>query len=268
MANTNASTTNTNAMKTLRGAEYDPEKELYSEIDITCLTSQGLQVVRQLSCGGFGCTYKICKLGNCDLVVKIGDVEPQEVELVKWSSDQSIGPRFYGYLECPVINRKSKDEKNMMGVIIMEKLDLNVADLIPWHITSASLELLKQFALKVARARLHHGDLHSKNLMAILDKKENIKSWKLIDFGFASRLPDTSDTPGEPDLALEPIIAEWVCLFDQIIDEVSNSDVYDEDFIEELIENAENIKKSMETELMAMANLDDYNPTCKFYLSG
>jgi hypothetical protein len=269
---------------TLRGAMYDYNNELYSEIDLSCLTNQGLEVGRELSCGDFGCTYKVCKLGDCSMVIKIGDISSQEVEMLKYSSAKGIGPKFYGYLECPTVNLKSKVEKDKMGVIIMEQLDLNVAELIPWHITKKSLIILQNLAKKILKARLHHGDLHLGNLMAILDNEENIIDWKLIDYGFASIIPDLrkdsnspnfdlrSDQMGNflryeknPDEALEPIIAEWMCLFDQLIYEIVESGLSEEDFMIELVGSVEEIKKKTETELMAIANVDDYSPLCKFY---
>ncbi|MEX0598413.1 MAG: hypothetical protein WD512_18140, partial [Candidatus Paceibacterota bacterium] len=164
-------------------------------------------------------------------------------------------------------NRKSKEEKDKMGVIIMEQLDLNVVELIPWHITKESLVILQNLAKKILKARLHHGDLHLGNLMAILDNEENIIDWKLIDYGFASIVPDLKKDADSPDEALEPIIAEWMCLFDQLIYDILESGLSEEDFMIELVDNVEEIKKTVEMELIAIANVNEYSPLCKFYSS-
>jgi hypothetical protein len=245
-------------------AEEDATTGEFSKVDISCLLDNGLKPVKQLACGAFGCTYHVCELDDCDLVVKIGNIEQKEIDFMKIASKLGVGPKFYTSFECPVLPTSATSRLvKVAGVILMEKLDESVKSLIPWSITAKSLNLLKALAIRATKARILHRDLHLGNIMTILDKDGEIVDFKLIDFGHAEIAEEEKEEDSDSDIALEPIIAEWSCVFDQIIEQMDNSEAPDPKFNKRV----ETIQKDLESELLKMAHLSSFDPRCKYYNS-
>lgn len=261
-------------MRRLQGAKYvygdNPE---FAEVDLTCFVDNGLEITGVLSCGDFGCTYLVCKKvmndadkdknkkDECNIVAKLGDIKDEEVKMMRLAGDLGIGPKFIKYFTCPVTNPEESG-KISMGVLLMEKLDKTLDASVPWDIDDIKdIEKLRDLALLSFHNRIFHGDLSTSNVMTVLkDNKKTgepeIAAWKVIDYGFAEKIPDVDDR-SRIDEKVEPIVAEWMCLFDTILDA----------FYEELegtrsgdkfIKQVTRVKDDLEAQMLEESGLDGY----------
>jgi hypothetical protein len=218
-----------------------------SKIDVSCLTENGLKIKNSLDCGGYACSYRVCKLDDCVLVIKIGSITGDELRLMKEASDLGIGPQFYTTFECPVIDPLPQ-EPSSLTVALMEMLDMTLSDLIPFLDNNALL-LLEDLAFLVTKAKIYHGDLHALNIMAILGDGTDVIQWKLIDFGLSHKVNNKE---------IHTIIDEWYNLFDRILHDLEEeNDDNDNDnndiLIAKIRKTQQNLKNRQQTLLPQVA---------------
>ncbi|AYV86043.1 MAG: hypothetical protein Solivirus4_4 [Solivirus sp.] len=166
-----------------RSIHGDPE---IGRISRECLLKNGLIPIKRLSCGVAGCAYHVCQnlkdsLKRCNLVIKVGRIDDQEIETTKLAGEFGIGPKYYGSFSCPNISSESVGIKPEIKVMILERLD-GLGDV---YINERVLEPLKELIEKTYRYGLLHLDIHYANIMTINDNDDNILEFRLIDFASA-----------------------------------------------------------------------------------
>jgi hypothetical protein len=202
--------------------DQNPEKDATDTYDYPpmrilrdCLLKHNLRPIKQLACGSSGCVYLICQLlkdkpENCNLVIKVGKIDENELNITKKAGDVGIGPMFIDYFTCPNVTdietelqrssewklqyeKKGPDFFKEVPIMVLEKLDTTLERI---GLNSDNFPLLMDLMLKMIKHGLYYPDLHSENIMAILNDEGNVSEFKLVDFGaiFEKNKPEfTSD---------------------------------------------------------------------------
>ena len=143
--------------------------------------------------GTYGYVKVACKQNNCDYVAKVlelGDEQTEEHEfeaeifimLYLQGHDRSISPNIEEAWVCEMDGRPH-------GIIVMEKMDGTVSDLIKSGNTSVVLRDLPKMISKIKKLNgfgVIHGDLKADNILYKI-LPDGSYDYKLSDYGFSTR---------------------------------------------------------------------------------
>jgi hypothetical protein len=182
-------------------------------IERECLIEHGIRPVKQLHCGGYGCSYHVCQTDNCAVVIKSGTITETEISLAEHMSSLGLGPVYLGFFDCPIVGTDK-----MTKVIVMEKLDLTLSQVMEaGGLNETNMTKLKELLLVLIDVGIKHADLHTDNVMAILDDDDEVSEWRLIDFGESHPAP------------INKIVTEATLLFFTMLSEIDEGDLPDEE---------------------------------------
>lgn len=159
--------------------------------------------LRLLGCGAFGCVYRVCYKGNCDIAMKVGSISDTEAQNYEKASSLGLVPFlhrsiYYSTLPPQIYDTESRNSSESIEgavrgkggkavafdipntnqvkgwIILTDLYPMTVADYIDEKYDKEPLDIciarLKELAHK---SRFYHGDLHLNNIMVGSD---------LIDF--------------------------------------------------------------------------------------
>ncbi len=165
---------------------------------VKCLKDpSNLEKLKYISSGEYGSIYKLDEK-RCIKFINITNTISnlkyvdflKELKMSQIAGSINVGPKIYDSYVC--INDA---DSTCYGIIYMEFIQGTTLSqyLYKYHSKDKKIKLRKMLEEKIVKlhnAGIMHNDLHSDNIMVILDNNEELKDVKIIDFGFAQYIKD------------------------------------------------------------------------------
>lgn len=172
-----------------------------------------------LADGTKGCVYRanLARNGNknrISVVIKVGSIDHNEINQLKWASAADIAPTMYCAFQCRALVRCPEElcrpleynnaqyiqDSRSHAVVVVEEMDLTLHQLLQKTFQDGCLRRqnglrlrevssLVGLAKKVIAADLFV-DLHRSNIMARVDNNGNAAKFLIVDFGNARQVPN------------------------------------------------------------------------------